>query len=135
MKNKIINIAIFTGTRAEYGLLRWLIRHLEEDESTEMNLIISGTHLSDRYGYTISEIQKDNIEAAALVPLSLDKNKSMFTLTAEALEGVGRALKKIDPDVMIVLGDRYEAFAAAAAAHLTNVPVAHIHGERVLTVL
>ena len=67
--------------------------------------------------------------------MSLDKNKSMFTLTAEALEGVGRALKKIDPDVMIVLGDRYEAFAAAAAAHLTNVPVAHIHGGKVLTVL
>ena len=94
MKNKIINIAIFTGTRAEYGLLRWLIRYLEEDESAEMNLIISGSHLSDRYGYTISEIQKDNIKAAALVPLSLDKDKSMFTLTAEALEGVGRALKK-----------------------------------------
>ena len=58
-----------------------------------MNLIISGSHLSDRYDYTISEIQKDNIKAAALVPLSLDKDKSMFTLTAEALEGVGRALK------------------------------------------
>lgn len=123
-------IAVFTGSRAEYGLLRHLIRLINEDQGLELSLIVSGSHLSERYGCTISEIEADGIHPAALVPLSLDSSPqpSMAVLTAEALSGIGQALEKLQPQTIIVLGDRYEAFAAAAAAHLQGLPVCHLHG-------
>lgn len=123
-------IAVFTGSRAEYGLLRHLVRHISEDHDLELQLVVSGSHLSKRYGFTLSEIEADGIQPAALVPLSLDKNPqpSMAALTAEALAGVSQYLENIQPHLLIVLGDRYEAFAAAAAAHLQGVPVCHLHG-------
>jgi UDP-hydrolysing UDP-N-acetyl-D-glucosamine 2-epimerase len=123
-------IAVFTGSRAEYGLLRHLVRRISEDKVLELQLIVSGSHLSKRYGFTILEIEADGIQPAALVPLSLDKcsQPSMSVLTAEALEGVCRALESLEPHLLIVLGDRYEAFAAAAAAHLQGIPVCHLHG-------
>lgn len=123
-------IAVFTGTRAEYGLVRRLARRINEDEELELQLVVSGSHLSDRYGRTISEIQGDGIQPAALIPLSLDNSPqpSMAVLTAEALAGVGQSLESLQPQILIVLGDRYEAFAASAAAHLQGVPVCHLHG-------
>jgi UDP-hydrolysing UDP-N-acetyl-D-glucosamine 2-epimerase len=123
-------IAVFTGARAEYGLLRHLVQRINEDEELELQLIVSGSHLSERYGCTISEIQADGINPTALIPLSLDNNPqpSMAVLTAEALAGVGQSLESLQPQILIVLGDRYEAFAAASAAHLQGVPVCHLHG-------
>jgi len=123
-------IAVFTGSRAEYGLLRHLVRRINEDHDLELQLIVSGSHLSKRYGFTLSEIEADGIQPAALVPLSIDKNPqaSMAVLTAEALAGVGQSLERLQPHLLIVLGDRYETFAGAAAAHLQGVPVCHLHG-------
>ena len=128
MPNK--RIAVFTGSRAEYGLLRHLVRRISEDHYLDLQLIVSGSHLSKHYGFTLSEIKADGIRPAALVPLSLDKNPqpSMAVLAAEALSGVGQSLASLQPHLLIVLGDRYEAFAAAAAAHLEGVPVCHLHG-------
>ena len=123
-------IAVFTGSRAEYGLLRHLIRRIREAQDLELQLIVSGTHLSKRYGFTISEIEADDIQPAALLPISLDNTvqPSMAILTSEALAKVAQSLETLSPQVLIVLGDRYEAFAAAAAAHLQGVKVCHLHG-------
>ena len=124
------SIAVFTGSRAEYGLLRHLIAALKTEQGIILQLIASGSHLSERLGKTLVEIVADGIEPAALVPLSLDKTPqpSMADLTAEALEGVSQCLEGLQPELLILLGDRYEAFAAAAAAHLQCIPVVHIHG-------
>lgn len=126
----IKKIAIFTGTRAEYGLLKHLIRNVDKDPKLQLQLIVSGSHLSELYGQTISEIQADLIQPSALVQLSLDDipQPSMAILTAEALSGVSNALESLQPHILIVLGDRYEAFAAASAAHLQGVSVCHLHG-------
>lgn len=123
-------IAVFTGSRAEYGLLRHLIRAIESETSLILQLIVSGSHLSHRHGCTVSEIEADGVSIAARVPLSLEATTmpSMATLTAEALAGVSRALEQLQPDILILLGDRYEAFAAASAAHLQGIPIAHLHG-------
>ena len=123
-------IAVFTGSRAEYGLLRHLIRAIEAEPALALQLIVSGSHLSARHGHTVAEIEADGVAIAARVPLSLDATPepSMAALTAEALAGMAAALEKLQPELVILLGDRYEAFAAAAAAHLQGIPVAHLHG-------
>jgi UDP-hydrolysing UDP-N-acetyl-D-glucosamine 2-epimerase len=123
-------IAVFTGTRAEYGLLRSLISRINGDDDLDLQLIVSGSHLSVRHGRTISEIEADDILPSAIIPLSLDTNPqtSMSVLTAEALAGVGLCFESLKPDILIVLGDRYEALAAATAAHLQGVRVCHLHG-------
>lgn len=123
-------IAVFTGSRADYGLMRHLIGAIAADPDLALQLIVSGSHLSDCYGHTLKEIEADGQQTAALVPLSLDESPqlSMAALTAEALAGVDQALQGLQPELLILLGDRYEAFAAAAAAHLRGIPVAHLHG-------
>ena len=124
------NVAVFTGSRAEYGLLRYLIMNIAGDPFFRLQLIVSGSHLSKNYGQTLNEILSDGIPIAARVSLSLDKIPlpPMYALTAEALEGVGAVLEQLKPKLLIVLGDRYEAFASAAAAHLLSIPVVHLHG-------
>ncbi len=137
MKQSIVNpqtqrsIAVFTGSRAEYGLLRHLITAIADEPGLRLQLIVSGSHLSTCYGGTIDEIiNLDGHRPAALVPLSLDSRPqpSMAILSAQALAGVAEALVSLQPELLILLGDRYEAFAAAAASHLLGVPVAHLHG-------
>jgi len=123
-------IAVFTGSRAEYGLLRHLITAIAAEPGLSLQLIVSGTHLSTGHGGTIAEIEADGHNAAALVPLSIDYENpaSMAALCAEALQGVAQALERLQPELLILLGDRYEAFAAASASHLMGVPVVHLHG-------
>ncbi len=130
MRQNLIPIAVFTGSRAEYGLLRHLIKNLDSEPSIDLQLIVSGAHLSNTHGLTVCEINQDGIKPKALVPLSLDEKfiPSMSSLTAEALKGVGEVLENLQPKALIVLGDRYETFAAASAAHLQGIPVIHLHG-------
>lgn len=124
------HIAVFTGSRAEYGLLRHLIAAIATEPGLELQLIVSGSHLSACHGYTLTEIEADGHQAAAVVPLSLDQSPphSMAVLSAEAMAGIADALEKLQPQLLILLGDRYEAFAAAAAAHLLGIEVVHLHG-------
>jgi UDP-hydrolysing UDP-N-acetyl-D-glucosamine 2-epimerase len=123
-------IAVFTGSRAEYGLLRHLIAAIAVDPGLALQLIVSGSHLSTSHGRTLAEIEADGHQPAALVPLALDHTPpaSMAALSAEALAGVAHVLEGLQPELLLLLGDRYEAFAAAAAAHLMGIPVVHLHG-------
>lgn len=123
-------IAVFTGTRAEYGLLRHLIRAIDAEPSLILQLIVSGSHLSACHGCTVEEIEADGVGIAARVPLSLDSRPrpSMAVLTAEAIVGLAEVMEQLQPQLLILLGDRYEAFAAAGAAHLQGIPVVHLHG-------
>lgn len=126
-------VAVLTGTRADYGLLRGLLRSIDEDAALELAIIVTGTHLSDVFGRTEAEIAEDGFRVAASVPIwsADDSRLAAAQDVGSALPLFANALTTIEPDVLVVLGDRLEAFAAAAAATILSVPVAHIHGGEV----
>lgn len=123
-------IAVVTGTRADYGLLYWLLRRLRDDASAELQLVVTGTHLSERFGHTVRQIQEDGFRIAARLPLPLDDDSpsGVTRCLGEATIGFGATFDALRPDLLVLLGDRYEVLAAAQAALLARVPVAHLHG-------
>ena len=125
-----MKICVFTGTRADYGLLSPLMRRIEADKDTELLVLVSGSHLSQRHGNTVDAILADGFTVHARVPLALedDTAQGVATAMAEALTGCTEALGRLKPDLLLLLGDRYECIACAAAASLRRIPIAHIHG-------
>jgi len=138
-------IAVMTGTRADYGLLRPLIAELDaasqgDNPAVELQLIVTGTHLSAEHGRTIEEIVRDGYHPAAEVDiwgaeptkdLLGEQGSASLTAAVETGEAVAKfslILNHLKPDLVVVLGDRLEAFAMAAAATILLIPVAHIHG-------
>lgn len=126
-------IAFFTSTRAEYGLLRPLMAEVELRPELALQIIVSGTHLSEVHGSTWREIVSDGfkIDARVEMTLSADAAVDVASSAAQVLSGVAIALHQLKPDVLVLLGDRYELLAAAQAAVLARVPIAHIHGGEV----
>jgi UDP-hydrolysing UDP-N-acetyl-D-glucosamine 2-epimerase len=123
-------IAVFTGTRAEYGLLFWLMKAIEKNPALELQVIVSGAHLSPQFGETWKQIEADGFTISAKVDLQLadDTPLAITHALARGVAGCGEALAKLNPDILVVLGDRYEALAAAQAAMIARIPIAHIHG-------
>jgi UDP-hydrolysing UDP-N-acetyl-D-glucosamine 2-epimerase len=130
---KTIRVTAFTGARSEYGLLLPLLRKLEEARDISLDLIVSGMHLSTEYGLTYREIEKDGFRISEKVEmlLSADSESAIVKSTGIALLGLPDALERLKPDLLVLLGDRFETFAAATAAHLMNIPILHIHGGEV----
>lgn len=126
-------IAVFTGTRAEYGLLFWLLSDLKNAADFELQLIVSGTHLSPEFGSTLNFIEADGFEIAEKVEVLLSSNTAVGTAKSLGLAVIGYAdaLVRLDPDCLIVLGDRFEALAVAQTAMLLRIPIGHIHGGEV----
>lgn len=123
-------IGVFTGTRAEYGLLRPVLTALEASSTLEPRLIVGGTHLSARHGATLSEIEADGRRADATVPapLSGDNGPSVAADMAATLAGAARAYADLGLDALLLLGDRTEVLAAAAAAVPLGLPILHLEG-------
>ena len=123
-------IGVFTGTRAEYGLLRPVLAALEGSSELEARLIVGGTHLSARHGGTLSEIKADGRQADACViaPLAGDDGPSVAADMAATLAGAAEAYRALDLDAVMVLGDRTEVLAAAAAAVPFGLPILHLEG-------
>ena len=123
-------IAIVTGTRAEYGLLKPLIKALHEDDKFNMQLLVTGMHLSKKYGNTITEIEADGFPITAKIDSHLegDSAVNVSNSVVETTLGFAKVLEELNPDLMMVLGDRSEIFAAATAATIKGIPIAHIHG-------
>lgn len=123
-------IAFFTSTRAEYGLLRPLMAEVASRTGLALQIIASGTHLSEDHGATWREIVADGfpIDERVEITIAADDAEGVALSAAQALSGVARALVRLKPDVLVLLGDRYELLAAAQAALLVRVPIAHIHG-------
>lgn len=123
-------IAIFTGTRAEYGLLRRLIGAIANDPYLKLQLVVSGTHLSPEFGQTVQEISDDGFHPDATVEMLLSSNTPTGVVKSMgvALIGLADALHRLDPDMLVILGDRFEALAAAQAALIMGIPIAHLHG-------
>jgi len=123
-------IAVFTGTRAEYGLLRWLMHDIQASEEFALQVIVSGAHLSRRHGETWREIIADGFEIDARIDMLLasDSATGVVKSMGVGLIGFADALTRLKPDAIVVLGDRYEALAMAQAALILKVPIMHLHG-------
>lgn len=123
-------VGVVTTSRADYGLLYWLLRSVSEDRSLELQLYVSGSHLAPRFGGSLDAIRQAGFPIAAKVDLALSGGTGVGTArsTARGVEGFARAFAARRPDVAVLLGDRFEILAAAAAALAMRVPVAHIHG-------
>ncbi len=130
MKKPKRKIAVVTGTRAEYGLLYWIIKGIHEDRGLELQLIVTGMHLSAEFGNTVKEIEKDGFPIADRVEMLLSSDSGVSTAISMGvgMTGFARAYERLRPDIILVLGDRFEIFSAVAAAVPLRIPVAHIHG-------
>ncbi len=126
----IKKIAIITGTRAEFGLLRPLIKAIQDNDFFESQLVVTGTHLSAEFGYTIEEIEQAGFKVARKVEclLSSDSAVGVSKTIGLAVIGFADVYEDLQPDLVIVLGDRTEILAAVIAAMSANIPVAHLHG-------
>jgi UDP-hydrolysing UDP-N-acetyl-D-glucosamine 2-epimerase len=123
-------ICFFTGTRAEYGLLRPLMKAVAAAPDARLCTLVTGMHLAESCGATWREIEADGLPIDERVEVLLDGATDTGVCTAMGL-GImryGEALKRLGPDLLVVLGDRFEALAAATAANVCKVPIAHIHG-------
>ncbi len=123
-------IAVITGSRAEYGLLRNLMKEIKSDKDLILQVIVTGSHLSDKFGNTYQEIISDGLTIDAKVNLNLDGDSAKDTTAsiAEALNGFASVFERLKPDLAVVLGDRYEIHAAAIACLIAKIPLAHLHG-------
>jgi GDP/UDP-N,N'-diacetylbacillosamine 2-epimerase (hydrolysing) len=123
-------IAVVTGSRADYGLLYWIAKAIHEDDELELQLIVTGMHLSPDFGMTVRVIESDGFPIAERIEmlLSSDTGLSVAISTGLGIMGFAKAYDRLKPDVILVLGDRFEIFAAVSAAVPLNIPVAHIHG-------
>ncbi len=126
-------VAVFTGTRAEYGLLYWLIKDIQEDLSLSLRLLVSGTHLSPEFGQTYTQIEKDGFQIDEKVEMLLSSDTAVGTAKSMGLGvlGFADALSRLAPDVLVVLGDRFEALAVAQTAMILRIPVIHLHGGEI----
>ena len=123
-------IGIMTGTRAEYGLLKPLMQEINKDNDLELYLIVSGMHLSPEFGMTYQEIEEDGFEINAKVEmlLSSDSPAGISKSIGLAVIGFADEFQRADLDMLILLGDRYEALSAAICAMVMRIPIAHLHG-------
>lgn len=123
-------ICVVTGSRAEYGLLEPLLLLLAKTPEFHLDIVATGSHLSDRHGNTYQQIEADGFRLAAKIDIDLADDSPMGIARSMGLGliGFGEVLERIRPDIMVVLGDRYEILAAVEAAVIAKIPVAHIAG-------
>jgi UDP-N-acetylglucosamine 2-epimerase (non-hydrolysing)/GDP/UDP-N,N'-diacetylbacillosamine 2-epimerase (hydrolysing) len=123
-------IAVITGTRAEYGHLFWTIKGIHESPELELQLVVTGMHLSPEFGMTIKEIEKDGFPITERVEmlLSSDTESAISTSMGLGMIGFANVYERLKPDIIVVLGDRFEVLSAVSASIPFRIPVAHIHG-------
>lgn len=123
-------ICIVTGTRAEYGLLYWLMKEVNADPDMQLQIIATGMHLSPEFGLTYQQIEADRFTIDAKVEMLLSSDSPVGIAKSMGLGVIGfaDALDRLKPDILVILGDRFEILAAAQAAMVARIPIAHIHG-------
>ena len=127
MKQKI---CVITGTRAEFGLLRWVMQGIQDDPDLVLQVIATGAHLSPEFGLTYREIEKEGFQIDHKVEMLTSSDTSVGIAQSMGLGMIGfaGALSTLKPDLIVVLGDRFEIFSAVSAALVARIPVAHLHG-------
>ncbi len=123
-------ICVATSGRADYGLLLWPMRDIAASDRLKLQVLVTGAHLEDRFGATVRQIEADGLPIDARVPMDLSRDdpEGLARSSALALTGAAEALARLRPDVLMLLGDRFETLALVQAAMLAGVPVAHIGG-------
>ena len=125
-------VCVITGTRAEYGLLYWLMKEIQSDKDLQLQLIVTGMHLSSEFGLTYKEIEKNfKIDKKVEMLLSSDTVLGISKSMGLAQISFSEAYEELAPDILIVLGDRYEIFSAVSSAMISRIPIAHISGGEV----
>ena len=124
------HIVVVSGSRADYGLLYWPMRLLAADPAFRMSIAVTGMHLADRFGSTVDEFARDGFPIAARVPLlgERDDQAEMARAIGRGILGFVDVFENLRPDMVLLLGDRFEIFAAAQAAFVTHIPIAHLCG-------
>lgn len=127
MKRKV---CVVTGSRAEYGLLYWILRDLQSSGEIELQLVVTGMHLAPEFGHTVEEIERDGFRIDRRVEMLLTGDTPVATTKSVGLGVIGMAdaLDQLKPDIVLILGDRFEMLAVAQASLLLNLPLAHIAG-------
>ena len=123
-------ICVITGSRAEYGLLRWIMQEIKDDPDLHLQIIATGMHLSPEFGLTYKEIELDGFRIDRKVEMltSSDSPVGIAKSTGLGMIGFADALDELSPDLIVVLGDRFEIFSAVSSALVAKIPVAHLHG-------
>lgn len=123
-------ICVVTGTRAEYGLLYWPMREVQDDFNLDLQIVATGMHLSPEFGLTYQQIEKDGFTIDETVEMLLSSDTPVGIAKSIGLGTIGfaGAFKRLSPDIVVLLGDRFEILAAAQAAMVARIPIAHIHG-------
>ena len=123
-------ICVITGTRAEYGLLYWLMKGVNVDDTLVLQVVVTGMHLSKEFGNTYQQIEKDGFIIDKKVDISLKSDTEVAITKSIGIGVIGFAdvFNNLQPDLVVVLGDRFEIFAAVSAAMVARIPVAHLHG-------
>ena len=123
-------ICVVTGTRAEYGLLRWVMQGIKDDPTLTLQVIATGMHLSPEFGLTWRELERDGfaIDHKVEMLISSDTTVGIAKSMGLGMIGFADALQALKPDLVLVLGDRFEIFAAVSSALVARIPVAHLHG-------
>lgn len=123
-------ICVVTGSRAEYGLLFWLLADLKADAAFDLQLVVTGMHLAPEFGNTVQEIELDGFSISRRVEMlqSGDTPAAIAKSIGCGVIGLSDALEQLKPDIVVILGDRFEIFAAAQACMIHNIPIAHIAG-------
>ena len=123
-------ICVITGTRAEYGLLYWVMKSIEQDKELQLQLIVTGMHLSTEFGLTYKQIEKDgfHIDKKIEILLSSDSPVGISKSMGLAMISFSEAFEELQPDLVLVLGDRFEIFSAVSSAMIGRIPTAHCHG-------
>jgi UDP-hydrolysing UDP-N-acetyl-D-glucosamine 2-epimerase len=126
----IRKVCVITGSRAEYGHLQWLVNDIAEEPSLVLQMLVTGMHLEEKYGNTYKEIESDGhrIDAKVNIHEIDDSEYGIARSMAMALSEITLSLNSLKPDIIVILGDRFEMMAAAQAAMLNRIPIAHIHG-------
>lgn len=128
--DSVKRIAVVTGTRADYGLLKQTLRKLEADSDFELQLIVTGSHLSNKFGYTKDLIINDGFKISAEIHMLLDSSDETSISKSMAIEmmQLSEIFKQLKPHMLLILGDRYEIFAAVSVAMTMKIPIAHMCG-------
>ena len=123
-------ICVVTGTRAEYGLLYWLMKEIDADKDIELQIIATGMHLSEEFGNTYQQIEKDGFTIDKKVDISLSSDTELAISKSMGLGMIrfSDAFNELQSDLLVVLGDRFEIFSAVSAAMIARIPIAHLHG-------
>jgi len=128
-----MHLCFVTGSRAEYGLLCPLIARCRTDDSFRVSLVVTGSHLAAAHGATVAAIEADGLPIAGIVDMCLNSDEPVAVVGSMGMElgGLADIYAKLKPDVIVVLGDRYEILMAVSAALIFRIPVAHIHGGEI----